>query len=149
MNFATIHQFSEILVLFWKKSLFILSKRYSKGTYSFQNFKSYIFALLTLFFISKVLEVYFDLCLFFSWIEINFAFQKALLLVRPWPFLQPPEAKLLILKGQKYSYLCKFSYELQFAGLGWGLISNWKFWNGKIIQWHWIFWKTTGDQQGF
>ena len=100
------------------------------------------------FFISKVLEVYFDLCLFFSWIDINFAFQKALLLVRPWPFLQPPEAKLLILKGQKYSYLCKFSYELQFAGLGWGLILNWKFWNGKIFQWHWIFQKTSGDQQG-
>ena len=23
-----------------------------------------------------------------------------------------------------------------------------KFWNGKIIHWHWIFQKTSGDQQG-
>jgi hypothetical protein len=62
------------------------------------------------FLISKVLEVYFDLCLFFSWIKINFAFQKILadfFLVKPWPLQQPPEAKLLIsvclLKGQKFS----------------------------------------------
>ena len=80
------------------------------------------------FLISKVLEVYFDLCLFFSWVKINFAFQKSLadfFLVKPWPLQQPAEAKLLIsvclLKGQKFSFYCKISYELQFAGLAWDL----------------------------
>ena len=82
------------------------------------------------FFISKVLEIYFDLCLFFSWVKINFAIQKSLadfFLVKPWPLQQPAEAKLLIsvcfLKGQKFSLKCKLSYELQFAGLGWDLIN--------------------------
>jgi hypothetical protein len=62
---------------------------------------------------------------FLSRIEINFAFQKQLadfFLVKPWPLQQPPEAKLLIslclLKGPKFSFLSKLSYELQFAGLG-------------------------------
>ena len=75
LNFATIHQFSKILVLFWKNNFSYFQKDIPK---------------VHTFFISKVLEVYFDLCLFFSWIDINFAFQKALaefLLVRAWPFL--------------------------------------------------------------
>jgi hypothetical protein len=46
-------------------------------------------------------------------------------LVKPWPLQQPRETKLLIsvclLKGQKFSFWCKLSYELQFAGLGWDL----------------------------
>ena len=71
-----------------------------------------IFLLFWPFLISKVLEVYFDLCLFFSWIKIYFTFQKALadfFLVKPLPLQQPPETKLLIsvclLKGQKFVQL--------------------------------------------
>ena len=85
------------LVLLRKKIIFRIWKKYSKGTLLFQNLKSYIFVFLTLFDF-KTLEVYFELCLFFSWIKINFAIQKALaefFLVKPWPLQQPPEAKLL------------------------------------------------------
>ena len=67
----------KMFFFFLKELLFILAKTYFKGKFLFQNFKSYIFALLTLFDF-KVLVVYFDLCLFFSWIKIDFALQKAL-----------------------------------------------------------------------
>ena len=94
---SLIYFLSKTLVLFRKKSLFILEKKYSKGIFLFKNFKSYIFALLVLL-LSKLLELEFDLCLFFLWMKINFAFQNALaafFLVRPRPLEQPPEAKLL------------------------------------------------------
>ncbi len=92
-----------------------------------QNFKSYIFAFLTIFDFKSFGGVLWPLS-FFSWIKINFAFQKPLadfFLVKPWPLQQPPEAKLLIslclLKGPKFSFKCKLSFELQFALLGWDL----------------------------
>jgi hypothetical protein len=90
--------------------------------------QSYFNILRATFLLWKVLEVYFDLCLFFSWVKINFAFQKPLadfFLVEPWPLQQPPKAKVLIsvrlLKGHKISFKCKLSYELQFAELAWDL----------------------------
>ena len=62
---------------------------------------------------------------FFDLLNMNKKFVKRLadfFLVKPWPLQQPAEAKLLIsvclLKGQRFSFYCKLSYELQFAGLG-------------------------------
>ena len=118
---------SKILVLLRKKSLFIFERKYSKGTLLFQNFKSYIFTFLTLFDFKSFGGVLWTLS-FFSWIKTNFAIQKTLaefFRVKPWPLQQPPEAKLLasvcVLKGQKFIFSSKLSYELQFAGLGWDL----------------------------
>ena len=115
-------------MFFWeKKSLLKLEKNNPKAHCYFKISRA-TFLLFWPFLISKVLEVYFDLCLFFSWVKINFAFQKSLadfFLVKPWPLQQPAEAKLLIsvclLKGQKFSFYFKLSYELQFSGLAWDL----------------------------
>jgi hypothetical protein len=120
-----------------------------------QNFKSYIFAFLTIFDFKSFGGVLWPLS-FFSWVRINFAFQKPLadfFLVKPWPLQQPSKAKLLIsvglLKGQKFSFWCKLSYELQFAGLGWDLtnfysketriVENASLWSVKTKH-CWVLW---------
>ena len=79
------------LVFLSKKNHFHIWKKYSKGALLFQNF-------LTLFDFKSFGGVLWPLS-FFSWIQINFAFQKLLVeffLVKPLPLQQPPNTKLLI-----------------------------------------------------
>ena len=128
-------------MFFWeKKNHFSYLKNNIPTAQCYFKISRATFLLFCPFLISKVLEVYFDLCLFFSWTKIDFDFQKPLadfFLVKPWLLHQPPEAKLLIsvylLEGQKFSFLCKLSYELQFAGVGWDL-TNFYYKETRIVE---------------
>ena len=101
----------KILVLLRKKITFHTWKKIFQMHIVISKFQELYFCFSGPCWFQKFWRCTLDLCLFFSWIKINFAFQKALgdfFLVKPWPLQQPPEAKLLIsvclLKGQKYSF---------------------------------------------
>ena len=90
--------FSKILV-FLKKITFHTFEKIFQRYILIPKFKELHFCFTDPFLFQKFCRCTLTSAFFFSWKKNNFAFQKALaefFLVRPWPFLQPPEANLLI-----------------------------------------------------